>query len=128
LDRIDLHVHVSSIQYNELKDTAQTQSSDHIRSEVSKAFKIQQERSGFIKNAYMNVQEVEEFCKMNDEAESVLKRAFDKLALSMRGYHKVLKIARTIADLAQSSIITGRHIQEAVMYRSLDQHTKEVRG
>lgn len=96
---------------------------------VQKAVTIQQERFSdpLMFNAYMTPELIEKHCVLTDEAEAILKKAFDKLSLSMRGYHKILKVARTIADLQGSAPITDRHIQEAIMYRSLDQNLERFK-
>lgn len=122
LDRIDLHVHVPSINYTELK-TGQTKSksSAEMFEEVMKAVHVQEKRFKGSRNAFMPADQVEKYCVLTDDAEQVMKLAFDKLGLSMRGYHKVLKIARTIADMADSENIQKAHVQEAIMFRSLDQ-------
>jgi magnesium chelatase family protein len=122
LDRIDLHVNVAAVEYDEIKgEQYKTESSHEMYERVDKAVDVQKKRFGAMRNAYMNATQVEQFCPLTDEAERVIKLAFDKLGLSMRGYHKILKIARTIADLEGSEHIDRKHIQEAIMYRSLDQ-------
>lgn len=128
LDRIDLHVHVASINYAEIK-TGQTKSkgSKEMFAEVMKAVVMQQNRFGSLRNASMSADLVEKYCILTPDAEEVMKLAFDKLGLSMRGYHKVLKIARTIADMAESEYIDKAHVQEAVMFRSLDKKMDETR-
>ncbi|MFC1894450.1 YifB family Mg chelatase-like AAA ATPase [Candidatus Dependentiae bacterium] len=121
LDRIDLHVNVSSINYDEIKnDKLKSKSSKDMYADVLKAVKIQEGRLLNIKNAYLTSDQIEKYCVLSDDAENLLKLAFEKLNLSMRGYHKVLKISRTIADLDGSQNIEKKHIREAVMYRSLD--------
>ncbi len=131
LDRIDLHVHVSCVDYDELKHkTGHSVSSAQLREGVERAQNIQQERNGGITNAALSSTAIEELCRLSADAEAILKKAFEKLNLSMRGYHKIIKIARTIADLEGSAIIERVHIQEAITYRSLDyrlnaQHTEE---
>ena len=89
--------------------------------EVKVAVKVQEQRLGAIRNADMASNQVEKYCILSTSAEQVMKLAFEKLSLSMRGYHKILKIARTIADLQSADMIEKSHIQEAIGYRSLDQ-------
>ena len=108
LDRIDLHVNVSSVDYDDIKnDDLKGKSSKDMFVNVMKAVKIQEKRLGNSKNAFMSSDQVEKYCVLTIESEKILKIAFDKLGLSMRGYHKILKIEKA-------------HIQEAIMYRSLD--------
>ncbi len=121
MDRIDLHITVPSLRYEEMKEeNFESQSSENIREKVFKAVAIQRKRLGVARNAFMTASQVEEYCKLSSEAEGIVKSAFDKLGLSMRGYHKILKIARTIADLDETGVIEACHIREALMYRSLD--------
>ncbi|MBD3273350.1 YifB family Mg chelatase-like AAA ATPase [Candidatus Dependentiae bacterium] len=121
LDRIDLHVNVSAVDYDDIKNkNLNGKSSAKMKEEVDGAVQIQKQRN--LKNAFMSAQEVERFCILTPEAEKTLKLAFEKLNLSMRGYHKILKIARTIADLCQSDLIDKSHIREAIMYRTLDRN------
>ena len=93
------------------------------------ALDVQQERfktdSTF--NGFMSSDQVEQHCMLTPPAEQILKKAFDRLNLSMRGYHKILKVARTIADLDHAQEIDVPHIQEAIMYRSLDQYLEKQR-
>jgi magnesium chelatase family protein len=119
LDRIDLHVNVVAVDYDDIKNKSLNgKTSAQMKTEVDRAVEIQKKRG--IKNAFMTVQEVEKYCVLSEDAESTLKMAFEKLNLSMRGYHKILKIARTIADLCESELIEKKHIREAIMYRTLD--------
>lgn len=121
LDRIDLHVNVPAINYDELKiKNISTKSSSEMYKEVEIAVQNQKKRLPCLHNAFMTSDQVEKYCKLSNDAEMVMKLAFDRLGLSMRGYHKILKIARTIADLESGNIIDKRHVQEAIMYRSLD--------
>jgi magnesium chelatase family protein len=121
LDRIDLHVPVLSIEYKELQEkNTQEKSSKEMFMEVENAIKFREQRSP-VPNAYLSSSGIEQFCRLSDDATQLLKLAFEKLSLSMRGYHKILKIARTIADFDQSLNIERPHIQEAILYRSLDQ-------
>jgi magnesium chelatase family protein len=123
LDRIDLHVHVASVHYDEIHAKASNgKTSAVMYEEVCQAIEAQEKRLGAGRNAYMTAPEVEKHCVLSESAQATIKLAFDKLGLSMRGYHKILKIARTIADFDQSENIEKKHIQEAIMYRSLDQN------
>lgn len=127
LDRIDLHVNVSAIDYQELKSSDTNEcSSREILSSVIAAVKTQEQRTGALRNASISSEKIESFCQVSPQAEILLKLAFEKLSLSMRGYHKILKVARTIADLESSVSIEKQHIQEALMYRSLDQNLESV--
>jgi magnesium chelatase family protein len=124
LDRIDLQVPVYSVDYETVANKAlKSQSSDDLLAGVLVALKAQITRFGGRKwNSQMSPSEIEQFCIMTSEAQALIKKAFDVLSLSMRGYHKVLKVARTIADLQNSTKIEVSHLREAVMYRSLDQN------
>jgi len=130
LDRIDLQVHVQSIEYDSIKTTADTQSSAELYEKVLIAREIQEKRFGAVAiyNNFMTADQVEKYCILTPAAEAIIRKAFDKLNLSMRGYHKVLKVARTIADLAACEEIDVAHIQEAIMYRSLDQYLEKEIG
>lgn len=122
LDRIDLQINISSIDYDAARSAAEGQSSAELFKEVSDALELQKERFGGndMYNSAMSSDVVERHCILTDEAEILMKKAYDRLLLSMRGYHKILKVARTIADLDGTKRIEGRHIQEATMYRFLD--------
>lgn len=125
LDRIDLHVNVSAVDYDDIKNKdLNGKSSEQMALEVNKAVEVQRKRG--IKNAFMSAPEVEKYCILTTDAEDTLKKAFEKLNLSMRGYHKILKIARTIADLCESDLIEKKHIREAIMYRTLDRLSSPV--
>ena len=127
LDRIDLQVHVQSIEYDSIKMTVDTQSSALLYEKVILVRVIQEKRFGNTQmyNNFMTADQVEKYCILTPAAEAIIRKAFDKLNLSMRGYHKILKVARTIADLADHDEIDGAHIQEAIMYRSLDQYLEK---
>lgn len=121
LDRIDLHVHVPAVHYDECVQTQSPQlGSAELRAGVERAHAIQQKRNGGIMNASLSSSQIEQWCQLSPDAQQVIKLAFDRLGLSMRGYHKIIKIARTIADLESSPEIERPHIQEALTYRSLD--------
>lgn len=125
LDRIDIHVNVSAVDYDDINNEKLIgKCSAEMKIEVDKAVTIQNRRK--TKNAFMSSSQIEEFCKLTDDAQATLKIAFEKLNLSMRGYHKILKIARTIADLDNIEIIDKKHIREAIMYRTLDRTSSIV--
>ncbi len=124
LDRIDLQIHVQSVDYETIttKNNQKCTSSADLYQPISMAVKTQFNRFKTTKfNSAMNTEEIDEFCKLTPEAENLVKKSFDRLNLSMRGYHKILKVARTISDLANKEIIDAFEIQEAIMYRSLEQ-------
>lgn len=130
LDRIDLQVHVQSVEYDTIKNTDMPcTSSAELYAQVQVALQAQHNRFGSPDrfNHSMSTDEIEKHCVLNDEAELLIKAAFEKLNLSMRGYHKIIKIARTIADLNASNMIGAAHMREAIMYRSLDQALEKQR-
>jgi magnesium chelatase family protein len=124
LDRIDLHVAVSAVPYRELSCERSGEPSAVIRERVDRARDMQRSRfagrDGVYANAHMAPDDLRKFCRVTSQAEAVLKTAIVRLRLSARAYHRVLKIARTIADLALSPRIQPQHVAEAVQYRSLD--------
>lgn len=124
LDRIDLQVKIPSLDYETLKNSAsQSASTEDLYKKVLRAVEKQKERFGSsgIWNATMGPDLIEQHCVLSPQAQELIKKAFDKLNLSMRGYHKTLKVARTVADLEGSDTIEQTHVQEAIMYRSLEQ-------
>jgi magnesium chelatase family protein len=124
LDRIDLHVEVVPISYEELSGDTQGEGSNEIRERVIKARLIQSNRfeskPGVYCNAQMGTQEIEAYCKLDETSKLLLKNAMDKLGLSARAYDRILKVARTIADLDNTTSIISSHIAEAIQFRSLD--------
>lgn len=124
LDRIDLHVEVTPVGFDELSLRRSGEKSEHIRERVVKARNIQQNRfnrkSGIYCNAQMENTDLRMYCKVNQEGNTILKNAMDKLGLSARAYDRILKVARTIADLDESKNIETTHLAEAIQYRSLD--------
>ncbi|MBR4880587.1 MAG: YifB family Mg chelatase-like AAA ATPase, partial [Clostridia bacterium] len=125
LDRIDIHVEVSSLDYGELKEKEKGESSEDIRKRVTRARDFARER--FRRDGlkiYCNVQmeaaEIERYCKLDEAGDAMLRRAYDSLGLSARGHARILKVARTIADLEGSENILSVHIAEAVKLRTLD--------
>lgn len=123
LDRIDVHIEVPRIKYEELREDKRGESSQKIRKRVVKARLIQQERfagTGINSNAAMGNKEIRLYCCLEGKAAALIKKAFDRLCLSARAYSRVLKVARTIADLNGTEKITENDIAEAVQYRSID--------
>ena len=123
LDRLDLHVEVPPVDYKSLANTAKGETSEKIRQRVNRARQIQNERykgTGISCNARITPSLLREACVMTDEAAQYLSRSFDELGLSARAYDRILKVARTVADLAQSEKIEKKHIFSAIRFRSLD--------
>ncbi len=123
LDRIDLHVEVDGISYEQMQTRAEGEHSQTIRERVNKARNIQAKRfegTPIHCNAQMSSRQMNEFCRMDDACERLMRAAFDKLQLSARAYTRILKVARTIADLNEEEKLNERHIAEAIQYRSLD--------
>lgn len=125
LDRIDLHIPIEAIDYATVtQQTQQGPTSAELRISIEQARALQHNRyrTQHTYNAQLHAVHVEQHCTLSADAQKLMAHSFDKLKLSMRGYHKLLKIARTIADLAASLQIEAPHLQEALMYRSLDQY------
>jgi magnesium chelatase family protein len=124
LDRIDLHVEVTPVSFDQMTADRKAESSEIIRERVVKARDIQKERflahPTIHSNALMPSQMVKEICQINNAGKVLLKSAMEKLGLSARAYDRILKVARTIADLAKSDEIKIEHLAEAIQYRSLD--------
>lgn len=122
LDRIDIHIEVPRVDYEKLSGDRLGESSESIRARVQAARDIQQKRfanskSDIICNADMRVGEIRQFCKLQDEGQSLMRAAMSQMNLSARAYHRILKLARTIADLAGSEDIQSVHLAEALQYR-----------
>ena len=124
LDRIDLHVEVTPVAFNELSDSKSSEKSSSICQRVIAAREIQEERykknPGVYCNAQMSSKMLKEICVIDKVAQTLLKNAMEKLNLSARAYDRILKVSRTIADLAGSENIKPEHLAEAIQYRSLD--------
>lgn len=124
LDRIDLHVEVTPVAFNELSSGRQYEKSACIRERVMKARGIQenrfQQKEGVYSNAQMSSNQLKQICIITPAGQSLLKTAMEKLNLSARAYDRILKVSRTIADLAGSDDIRPEHLAEAIQYRSLD--------
>ncbi len=123
LDRIDIHMEVPAVKYEELSGLPTGEKSESIRQRVNISRDIQLERFAVEKiysNSQMNPKQIRKYCQLDDESKNVLKMAMDKMGLSARAYDRILKVSRTIADLEESENITVAHVSEAVQYRSLD--------
>jgi len=122
LDRIDIHIEVPRVDYEKLSGN---KTSETIRQRVQAARNIQQARfkaldsqsSNIISNADMRIGEIRQFCQLQDEGQSLMRAAMSQLQLSARAYHRILKLSRTIADLAGSNEIQSSHLGEALQYR-----------
>jgi magnesium chelatase family protein len=124
LDRIDLHVEVTPVSFDQMTANRRTESSGEIRERVIRAREIQTKRfeasTGIYSNAMMNSQMTKDICTIGDGGKILLKNAMEKLGLSARAYDRILKVSQTIADLAGSDEIKIEHLAEAIQYRSLD--------
>lgn len=130
LDRIDLFVRCEEIGYEALTSNSKEESSADIRKRVSKAWEIQKERfaqSTTLFNGRMNKNEVEIYCKLDEEGQQLMKEAFSVFQLTGRSYFKILKVARTIADLEGSYDIKSRHVEEALYFRQKGEGRVKVR-
>ncbi len=125
LDRIDLHIDVPAVPLKDLSQDHLGERSEVIRERVIKARKIQLHRfksEGIFANGQMKTRHIKKYCKLTEEAHNLLNKAMDMLGLSARAYTRILKVARTIADLDNKENIEGVHIGEAIQYRSLDRN------
>jgi magnesium chelatase family protein len=123
LDRIDIHIELPSIKYNELSQTADAENSQTIKARVEKTRLIQNQRlepEGIYTNSQMNPKLIKKYCQLENKASQLLRLAMTELGLSARAYDKIMKVSKTIADISGSEIIRAEHISEAVQYRSLD--------
>ena len=123
LDRIDLHVEVPPVDYSDLSSAAPGESSAEIQKRVNRARRLQIERyagTGITCNAHLTSSMLKKYCVMDDEAQKYLKLSFERLGMSARTYDRILKVARTIADLSNEEIIKKEHIFSAISFRTLD--------
>ena len=124
LDRIDIHIEVPAVKYKELSSERTGEPSESIRERVQKARLTQIKRfekeKGIYCNAHMQSNEIRKYCKVDESGQELLKNAITKLGLSARAYDRILKVARTIADLTGSNQILPEYVAEAIQYRSLD--------
>ena len=127
LDRIDIHVDVPSVRYRDLaEDSDNLEDSATIRSRINLAREIQKDRYKRFKivhaNAHLEPRAIKKYCRIDDDGETILRRSIDTFGFSARAYHRILKVARTIADLDGQEHIVARHVSEAVQYRTLDRN------
>jgi len=124
LDRIDIHIEVTPVPFEKLSGETKEESSREVRKRVVAARETQEKRflniNGIYSNAQVSGKALNEICTLDKDGNKLLKTAMDKLSLSARAYDRIRKVARTIADLAQSKTIQNIHLAEAIQYRSLD--------
>lgn len=123
MDRIDIQVEVSSVKYENLNSSIKEESSKEIQKRVNLARNIQLKRYeglGIYSNSELTPSLMQKYCRLYSSGEQILEQAFEKLGLSARAYGRILKVARTIADLDESENILDKHLLEAIQYRSLD--------
>lgn len=123
LDRIDIHVEVASVKYKDLENCKEEEKSQVIRERVNRTRLIQLDRYkglGIYSNSELHSSMLDKYCQLDTSCKALLRNAFDKLGLSARAYSRILKVARTIADMEESEIIAVSHLAEAIQYRSLD--------
>lgn len=123
LDRIDIHMEVEGVKYKKLKDEKMGESSSKIKERVNRAREIQKlryQKYGIFSNSELTPKLMDIYCKLDIPSKTILEKAFSQLGLSARAYGRILKVARTIADLAGCEEIQKEHIAEAIQYRSLD--------
>ena len=124
LDRIDLQIEVDAVPLSEIHNAAPSEDSATVRARVDKARRVQQERlhgTGASCNARLQGEALRKYCQLDETAKKLMEMAVEKYGMSMRGYNRVLKVARTIADLAGEDCIRPQHVAEAIQYRTLDQ-------
>lgn len=124
LDRIDIQIEAPAVEYSELSTLENGESSEQIRERVIGARRVQSERFQHQKNVSVNAdmspRDIRKYCKVSQEGERLIKAAMDSMGLSARGYDRILKVSRTIADMEENLHIKPEHLAEAIQYRSLD--------
>lgn len=123
MDRIDLHIEVKPVKFNDLSNESKSESSSSIKERINKARKVQLERyakEGIYFNSQLKPKHMNKYCKIGQKEKALLESAFEKYNMSARAYNRILKVARTIADLDDSESIKIDHIAEAIQHRTLD--------
>jgi magnesium chelatase family protein len=123
LDRIDLHIEVPALKWKEISDNEPAEPSSAIRDRISRAREIQRKRfmeDGIHSNAQMTSLQLRKYCPLDEASQSLLKNAMEKFGLSARAYDRILKVARTIADLDEKENLESAYIAESIQYRNLD--------
>ena len=124
MDRIDLHVEVTPLPINDLSVEEQSEKSEAVRERVVQARQVQENRYAALEGVHCNAQigskSIREFCQIDEAGKTLLNKAMERLGLSARAYDRILKVSRTIADLAGSEDIKIEHLAEAIQFRSLD--------
>ena len=124
LDRMDMHLEVPSVSYKDMSSNNRSESSSVIKERVEQARSIQkkrfQQRRNYYSNGQMTPKDIKKLCRLDNPSAKLLEEAVDRLGLSARSYHRILKIARTIADLDKRESLQAKHIAEAIQYRRLD--------
>ena len=121
LDRIDIKIEVDEVKYEELSDKTEGENSETVRRRVNEVRRIQAERfakDGINTNADMGEKHIQKYCKLSDDCEQILKRAYQTLGLSPRARSRIIKVARTVADMEKSADICAKHLLEAISYRN----------
>ena len=121
MDRIDIHIEVPRVEYDKLSDDRKGEPTSDVQERVETARQRQRDRLdeiGMTCNADMRPAEIQEFCKLDETGESLMRSAMSQMELSARAYHRILKLSRTIADLAGAEHIRPAHLAEALQYRS----------
>lgn len=127
-DRFDIQISIFPVEYQKIRNV-KSETSEEIRKRVNKAKEIQNLRyknEQIFSNSDLTPKLIEKYCKIDRESEEILERVFDKFDLSMRGYYKVLKVARTIADLANEENITKKHIIEAIQFKTENSYERKM--
>ncbi len=123
LNRIDIQIEVSPVKYDDLKNESDEEPSCEIKKRITRARDIQKNRysnTRILTNSELSGKYISKYCKIDKESEMILREAFERLGLSARAYGKIIKVARTIADLEENEFIECRHVAEALQYRGLD--------
>jgi magnesium chelatase family protein len=120
LDRIDIHVEVPAVPYKELRGNNSAESSAGIRARVEGARAVQRARGYY--NSHMPTRMIRKQCALDDSGERTLEMAVRRMGLSARAHDRILKVARTVADLDESETVSAKHVAEAVQYRSMDRN------